>query len=259
MFHRVKSEGSESQTTDTIEQTVAEVSPKSQEEKSVFDDVSETASSGYEAANPYQSQSYLQVSNTSSDEESEKDNEDSVVTDTASAPAQVAKAKTYKQTTYTPSSSYTSPYARARTVAAASPSTDADSDGESKLTIGRGITMSGEIECCDHLYVEGTVEAALKGAKMLDIAESGVFYGTVEIEEATISGRFEGDLNVKGRLTVEATGIITGTISYGELQIEAGAIIDGRITPNAAATKALVKDAASSKDDAFEREAVAAE
>ncbi len=69
------------------------------------------------------------------------------------------------------------------------------------LTIGRGINMSGAIESCDHLMVEGTVEAALKGAKLLEIAETGTFYGTVEIEEATIAGRFEGDITVNGRLT----------------------------------------------------------
>ncbi len=99
------------------------------------------------------------------------------------------------------------------------------------LTIGRGINMSGEIDACDHLLVEGTVEAALKGAKVLDIAESGTFYGTVEIEEATIAGRFEGDITVNGRLTLKSTGVITGSIAYRELEVEAGAMIDGRMTP----------------------------
>jgi len=99
------------------------------------------------------------------------------------------------------------------------------------LTIGRGINMSGEIDACDHLLVEGTVEAALKGAKCLDIAESGTFYGTVEIEEATIAGRFEGDITVNGRLTLKASGVVTGSIAYRELEVEAGAVLDGRMTP----------------------------
>lgn len=102
------------------------------------------------------------------------------------------------------------------------------------LTIGAGITMSGEIESCDNLIVEGTVEAALKGARNLDIADSGTFYGTVEIEDAVIAGRFEGELTVTGRLVLRTGAIITGTIAYGELEVEAGAIIDGRLTPVAA-------------------------
>ena len=94
--------------------------------------------------------------------------------------------------------------------------------------------MSGEIEACDNLIVEGTVEASLKGASILDVTETGVFYGSVEIENAVIAGRFEGDITVTGRLTVTSSGSITGTIVYGELSVEAGASIDGRMSPLAA-------------------------
>lgn len=100
-----------------------------------------------------------------------------------------------------------------------------------RLMIGEGITLSGEIEACDHLVVEGTVEAALKGAQVLDISENGTYYGTVEIENATIAGRFEGDIKVDGRLTVKSTGVIVGTVSYRELAVEAGATIDGKLAP----------------------------
>ena len=105
------------------------------------------------------------------------------------------------------------------------------STGGRRLTIGEGITMSGEIESCDHLLVEGTVEAALKGAKVLEISSAGTFYGTVEIEQATIAGRFEGDITISGRLNVKSTGSVTGTITYGELAIEAGAKLDGTLSP----------------------------
>lgn len=100
-----------------------------------------------------------------------------------------------------------------------------------RLVIGKGITMSGEIESCDHLVVEGTVEAALKGANILEIAEEGMFYGTVEISEATIAGKFEGEITVNGRLTIRAGGSVTGAITYKELAVEAGAVIDGKINP----------------------------
>jgi cytoskeletal protein CcmA (bactofilin family) len=100
-----------------------------------------------------------------------------------------------------------------------------------RLVISEGITMSGEIEACDHLVIEGTVEAALKGARVLDVAETGTFYGSVEIEEATVAGRFEGDIAVNGRLTIKSTGTVTGSIAYRELQVEAGATIDGKISP----------------------------
>jgi cytoskeletal protein CcmA (bactofilin family) len=100
-----------------------------------------------------------------------------------------------------------------------------------RLVIGEGITLSGEIEACEYLVIEGNVEAALKGASVLEIAESGTFYGTVEINEATVAGRFEGEITCNGRLTITATGSVTGTISYKELAIEAGATLDGKVNP----------------------------
>ncbi len=108
--------------------------------------------------------------------------------------------------------------------------TNKAADGR-RLVVGEGISLSGEIESCDVLIVEGTIEAALKGAKILEIAESGVFYGAVEIEEATVAGRFEGDLTVNGRLTIRSTGSITGEIAYKELAVEAGATLEGKLTP----------------------------
>ena len=108
-----------------------------------------------------------------------------------------------------------------------------------KLIIGEGINLSGQIDSCDHLIVEGTVEAELRNAQMLEIFESGVYYGTGEIEQATIAGRFEGDLTISGRLVVKSSGVIVGSISYGELAVEAGATIEGKISPlsSAAASK----------------------
>lgn len=117
-----------------------------------------------------------------------------------------------------------------------------------RLVISEGITMSGEIESCDYVLVEGTLEAALKGASILEIAETGVFYGTVEIDEAMIAGRFEGDITVNGRLTISATGSITGTIAYKELAVEAGATVDGKMSPLVAKGNAKKAEKPSAKN-----------
>lgn len=161
---------------------------------------------------------------------------------------------------------YPGAYPGAATYGQQSASTANDPASGRKLYIGQGITLSGEIESCDHLVVEGTVEAALKGASVLEIAEAGAYFGTVDIDEATIAGRFEGDLTVRGRLTVKASGSITGSITYKELAIEAGATLDGKVSPldaknvNASArktTKAKTNDYGAELP--FEGKAVAAE
>ncbi|PWC39317.1 polymer-forming cytoskeletal protein [Azospirillum sp. TSO35-2] len=98
-----------------------------------------------------------------------------------------------------------------------------------RLTVGRDIVLSGEIGSCDVLVVEGTVEAKLREGRSIEISDGGLFKGSVEIDEADIGGRFEGDIAVRGRLTVRTTGKITGSIRFGELAVEAGGQLIGDI------------------------------
>jgi cytoskeletal protein CcmA (bactofilin family) len=98
-----------------------------------------------------------------------------------------------------------------------------------KLIVGREITLSGEITSCDMLIVEGSVEANLTNCRDIDIAESGLFKGEAAIEEAEIRGRFEGNLTVRKRLLIRASGRVSGTIRYGQIEIECGGQISGDV------------------------------
>lgn len=101
-------------------------------------------------------------------------------------------------------------------------------DSESKkLTVGREICLSGEITSCNKLVVEGQVEAALNDAHTIEIAPSGYFKGSAEVDEADISGLYEGELVARETLTVRAGGRINGTVRYGRIVIEAGGEISG--------------------------------
>ncbi|AUN30750.1 bactofilin family protein [Niveispirillum cyanobacteriorum] len=98
-----------------------------------------------------------------------------------------------------------------------------------KLIVGRDISLSGEIAACDVLVVEGTVEAKLRDGHVVEITDTGLFKGSVEIDEADIGGRFEGDITVRGTLKVRSTGRITGNIRYGTLEVENGGQLSGTI------------------------------
>ena len=98
-----------------------------------------------------------------------------------------------------------------------------------KLIVGREISLSGEITSCDRLVVEGSVEANLQNCHDVDIAESGLFKGSATIDEIEVRGRFDGNLIVKKRLLIRATGRVSGTIRYGQIEIECGGQITGDI------------------------------
>jgi len=100
-------------------------------------------------------------------------------------------------------------------------------DDNKRLVVGRDICLSGEITSCDKLIVEGHVEVTLSNARAIDVAPSGFFKGSADVEEAEISGRYEGELVARDRLTVRAGGRISGAIRYGRIVIESGGEISG--------------------------------
>ena len=100
-----------------------------------------------------------------------------------------------------------------------------------RLIVGQGISLSGEITACDRLVVDGSVQVTLNQTRAIEITEKGRFTnGKAEVEEAEISGIYEGDLTVRNRLLIRSTGQVKGTVRYGEIEIERGGRISGTIS-----------------------------
>jgi len=59
--------------------------------------------------------------------------------------------------------------------------------------------------------------------------EVRIFKGQSEIDSAEIAGRYEGNLTVRDRLYVRATGKVVGTVRYGRLEIECGGELVGDV------------------------------
>ena len=112
--------------------------------------------------------------------------------------------------------------------AAEDEATSGDHEGR-KLVVGREIHLAGEITTCDKLVVEGRVEADLNESQVLEIAESGLYKGSASVQDAEISGRFEGELTVHGRLLIRSTGQVDGILLYSDLEVERGGRIRGDI------------------------------
>jgi cytoskeletal protein CcmA (bactofilin family) len=125
--------------------------------------------------------------------------------------------------------------APAATTAAPAPSASTsiektDERKEARLVVGPDIKMKGaEISDCDTLVVQGRMEATLD-SRVLEIAEHGVFQGTIAVDQATIHGRFEGELTVRKQLIIEGTGKVSGKIRYAKISIKEGAELAGEVS-----------------------------
>ncbi len=137
----------------------------------------------------------------------------------------------------------TRPEVRYTDVLASHASPRAEESTGSKLIVGPDIKLRGvEITDCDTLVVEGRVEASMD-SRVVQIAESGVFSGTVSIDVAEIRGQFEGELTARKQLVIYSTGRVSGTIRYGKIRIEEGGQISGAISTLSATAPATVSTA----------------
>src|SRR5438552_5517650 len=161
-------------------------------------------------------------------------------------PADVAEKKQLKPTE--PVWKTTEPL---RSVAPPSPAPEAEPQANSRetaadvrtLIIGPGVSVKGEITSCNRLIVEGKIEAKLADCPNVIIREGGVFNGESTTEEADVQGSFDGNLTVRKRLLVRATGRVSGKITYGEIEIERGGGISGEIKHEGAGAVSRLKTA----------------
>jgi len=128
--------------------------------------------------------------------------------------------------TPSPTSAPTGPVAEPTAPAVA---TAPDESKGSRLIVGPDIKLKGvEITDCDTLVVEGRVEASMD-SRVIQIAERGVYSGTVGIDVAEIHGRFEGELTARKQLVIHATGKVSGKIRYGKISVEEGGEVSGDV------------------------------
>lgn len=96
------------------------------------------------------------------------------------------------------------------------------------LIIGPEISFVGDISACKRLVVDGLVEATLERCQEVVVGETGFLRGQARTETAEVHGRVEGELIVRKLLRIRAAGQVSGTTTYGEIEIERGGRIIGK-------------------------------
>ena len=97
--------------------------------------------------------------------------------------------------------------------------------------ISATLHIKGEISGDADLYVDGVVDGAVKlGERKLTVGEGGRVAAHVEVGEATIRGRVEGDIRAADRIEVASTGDIDGEIQTRRLAVADGAKIRGKVS-----------------------------
>ncbi|WP_063892545.1 bactofilin family protein [Paenibacillus sp. Leaf72] len=93
--------------------------------------------------------------------------------------------------------------------------------------IGQGTHAEGKLICEAGLRIEGEYRGDIECVGDVIIGESGVARSNITAKDLTVAGKLFGDITTKGRLTITATGQITGNIYAHSLIIQDGGSFNG--------------------------------
>lgn len=95
--------------------------------------------------------------------------------------------------------------------------------------ISENCRLKGNVETQGTLTISGSFEGTINCTSLETCRDSRV-RASVEVDNVTIGGFFEGDMVCSGRLTIARTGTVKGRISYGSLLIEPGGLLEGYVS-----------------------------
>jgi cytoskeletal protein CcmA (bactofilin family) len=88
--------------------------------------------------------------------------------------------------------------------------------------------ITGDIHCKGDLRLDGTVKGNVYVSGRLVMGHDAIIEGTIECENAEISGKVKGDIKVKETLQLKKHCQIEGDIYTKKLIIEAEAVFNGK-------------------------------
>jgi len=106
---------------------------------------------------------------------------------------------------------------------------------EGNLIVSGGVHLEG--------YVKGNVTTAPDGSAVLSIGPQGVVEGIVEVPRVIVHGEVRGDIRARDKVELGAGARVSGNVSYGVIEMAAGAVIQGRLVAPATPATPAAADA----------------
>jgi cytoskeletal protein CcmA (bactofilin family) len=99
--------------------------------------------------------------------------------------------------------------------------------------ISASTRIQGDVQFSGGLHVDGTVTGSVRAiagsASRLVQSEGSVVEGSVEAQVVELHGTVRGDILAPRRATLGATARIEGNVHYGDIEMAAGARINGKL------------------------------
>ena len=100
--------------------------------------------------------------------------------------------------------------------------------GSSKVVIGNGVIIKGEISNADDIQIDGQADLTIKTNNLI-VGGTGELKGNIQSNNLDVWGKLEGEIKVDGTLTIQEQGTVSGSVEYQDLQVKLGGKIKGEI------------------------------
>ena len=116
---------------------------------------------------------------------------------------------------------------REESMAASQPRRAIGGSAASFSIIGGDMEITGNVKASVDLHIDGRIDGDVSCASLVQGAGS-IIRGAVTGDTAKVAGTVEGSINAE-HLVVESTARILGDVSYTELTVASGGVIDGQM------------------------------
>ena len=94
--------------------------------------------------------------------------------------------------------------------------------------ISEKTSLEGKLETPGTLNLMGSFEGDVKSST-LEVFKDGKAMGSIEAENVTIAGFFEGEIICNNLLTITKTATVKGRVAYGTLTVEPGGLLEAEV------------------------------
>jgi cytoskeletal protein CcmA (bactofilin family) len=134
---------------------------------------------------------------------------------------------------------------RVETAASASPAARAQSDrARAESLIAADIMIEGKIEGSGSVRIAGKFKGDVNVQGDLTIEAGAKLTGSVRADKVTIAGELEGNIEAASQVNLLASGVVVGDIKAGSLTVAAGARMRGNTEFGWDETKAAIAKSA---------------
>lgn len=121
---------------------------------------------------------------------------------------------------------------QAETPAAPAPAPASRTPGRTEMKeslLSAGLTIEGKVEGSGHVRIGGRFKGDVNVDGTLTIEPGAHVAGSVRAGSVVVGGELEGNIEAASRVELQPTGVVNGDVNAGSLTVAAGAKMRGRV------------------------------